>query len=82
MIIIHMTTKWFNAVFLALTPREQWGAAGEFNSNTIATKCFWVVGGIILTISAVWVLIATYKQRRQGSEVACNRVMKNGGKKD
>jgi len=70
-----MITTWFNTIILALTSRERWGAAGNFNSNTMATKWFWVVGGIILTILTVSFLIATYKQRRKRS----NRAIKHSG---
>ena len=70
-----MIITWFNAIVLALTSRERWGAVGKYNSNTMATKWFWIVGGIILTILIVSLLIATYKQKRKSS----NRVMKHSG---
>ena len=60
-----MIMRWFNMIALALTSRERWGAAGKFNSNTMATKWFWVIGGIILTVLIVSFLIATYKQKRK-----------------
>ena len=75
-----MITAWFSAIVLALTSRERFGAAGKFNTNAVATKWFLVVGGIILTILIVSCLIVTFKQRRQRSRLACNRVMKNGEK--
>jgi hypothetical protein len=80
MIITYMITAWFSAIVLALTSRERLGAAGKFNTNPVATKWFLVVGGIILTVLTVSFLIVTYKQRRQRSKLACNRVMKHGGK--
>ena len=70
-----MIKTWFNAMVLALTARERWGAAGKYNNNTMATKWFWIVGGIILTILIVSFLIATYKQKRKSS----NHVMKHSG---
>ena len=70
-----MIITWFNTIILALTSRERWGAAGKFNSNAMATKWFWVVGGIILTILIVSFLIATYKQKRKRP----NRIVKHSG---
>ena len=80
MIIAYMITTWLGAIVLALTSRERLGAAGKFNTNPVAMKWFLVVGGIILTVLTVSFLIVAYKQRRQRSKLACNRVMKHGGK--
>ena len=68
-----MIITWFNIIVLALTSRDRWGAAAKFNSNAIATKWFWVIGGITLTLLIVSFIIATYKQRHKSS----NRVMKH-----
>ena len=70
-----MIITWFNAIVLALTARERWGAAGKYKSNTMATKWFCIVGVIVLTILILSFLIATYKQKRKRS----NRIMKHSG---
>ena len=68
-----MIITWLNTIVLAATAKERWGAAGNLNSNEIATKWFLIVGGIILTTLIVSFLITTYKQKRKSS----NRVMEH-----
>lgn len=70
-----MIITWLNTIVLAATAKERWGAAGNLNSNEVATKWFLVVGGIILATLIVSYLIATYKQKRKSS----NSVMKPSG---
>lgn len=80
MITAYMITTWFDTIVLALSSKERWGAVrGEFSTNTMATKWFILVVGIILTVLTVSFLIVTYKQRRQRSKLARNRVTEHSG---
>jgi len=81
MMITHTIETGLSGIILALTPTERWAATKNLNTDPASIRWFILIGGGALTILAISIIVATYKQRIQRSKSIHNNSVKQGGKR-